>query len=180
MKGVVGILPLVVALIIVGTGAAPAPKPTAVIAGLGVQTDVDGRYYSVYSPYSIKSAWHGAGFQDTNGQGDRFTSGQRHIDILSFENTKHYNTPSLVEAAQSALQQSGFKPTASTVIHIKSERVPVLVFSNKDGAYAELVFVLANRAWVMALISDKSNARHDLDEFLRAVTTFRLEHTSVK
>jgi len=169
-------LPLFVAVIALCAAAAPPPKPTSVISGLGIQTASDGRYYSTLYPYSIKSAWKGSTYSDANGRRDRFTSGDRFIDLLSVTNSQHLTEATLDQAARAALAQDGFSPKVGTQVLISKQRIPVLVFSDSNGSYAEVVFILAGRIWQMALISDRTHAQRDLQVLTQAATSFRLEH----
>jgi hypothetical protein len=173
------LLPLIVAMVALGTAADPPPKPTPVIAGLGQQTASDGRYYSVIAPYSIKISWKGATYSDSNGQRDRFTNGDRYMEVLSFQNTRHLNTASVIRAAESALVQDGFKPRVNRLLIISKQRVPVFVFSDSSGSYAEVAFALDARIWEMALISDRAHAGKDLEDLALAATSFRVERGSM-
>ncbi|GAC1395813.1 MAG: hypothetical protein NVSMB65_14900 [Chloroflexota bacterium] len=156
--------------------AAPPPKPTSVIAGLGQQVGTDGRYYSTVAPFSVQSVWTGATYKDANGQRDRLSRGDRHVDILTFANNRNFNTDTLNQAAQAALHQSGFSPRVSQVLLVDRQHVPVLVFSDTSGSYAESVFILLRRAWIFALSTDRAHVAGDLKDFLHIVRSFRLEH----
>jgi hypothetical protein len=171
------ILPLLVVLVAL-CAAAPPPTSTPVIAGLGQQTASDGRYYSVVFPYSIKTSWKGSTYSDANGQRDRFTNGGRYMEVLSFANTRHFSTASASKAAEAALTQDGFKPKVGRLIDVSTQRVPVFTFSDSNGSYAEVVFILSSRIWEMALISDRAHVSQDLNDLINAARSFRVEHSA--